>query len=172
MSHSDYRQASTSENFPYDADTVPYILIKGGKIAWANKQPGKLALLRERGGKILAVWPGQWSSDVFEIDDRIRARAALGDESALKVMATCKHQYRLLSERQDSKQTRSIEVELTCGCEPDHSTIAALDMKRQLSEALGGVRIRDGYASTGSRWRFDIAAGPNQVLKLRRAASS
>src|SRR5580698_1633246 len=101
MSHSDYRQASTSGNFPYDADTVPYILIKGGKIAWASKQSGKLALLRERGGKILAVWPGQWSSDVFEIDDRICACAALGDESALKVMATCKHQYKLLSERQD-----------------------------------------------------------------------
>jgi hypothetical protein len=172
MSHSDFRQASTSESFPYGADTVPCILIKGGKITWANNRAGKLALLKERGGKILAIWPGQWSSDVFEIDDRIRARAALGDESALKAIATCKHQFKLLSERQDSKQTRSVEVELTCGCEPGHSTIAVLDMKRQLSEALGGVGIRDGYASTGSRWRFDVATGPGRVLKLGSAASS
>jgi hypothetical protein len=172
MDYSDFRQASASESFPYGADTVPYILIKGGKITWANSPAGKLALLKERGGKILAVWPGQWSSDVFEIDDRIRARAALGDESALKAMSACKHKFKVLSERQDSSQTRSVEVELTCGCEPGHSTIAVLDLKRQLSEAFGGVRIRDGYASTGRRWRFDVAAGPSRVLKLGRAVSS
>jgi hypothetical protein len=63
MDYSDFRQASASESFPYGADTVPYILIKGGKITWANSPAGKLALLKERGGKILAVWPGQWSSE-------------------------------------------------------------------------------------------------------------
>jgi hypothetical protein len=37
----------------------------------------KLDMVGQRGGTILAVWPGKWSSDVFEVDDRSLARRVL-----------------------------------------------------------------------------------------------
>ena len=74
-----FRQAADSENFPYGEDTTPFIMVKGGKVTWAGRKTDKIAMLKERGGKILAVWPGKWSSDVFEINDRVRALAVLGD---------------------------------------------------------------------------------------------
>jgi hypothetical protein len=35
-------------------------MIKGGEITSANDRRGKLDMLAQRGGKILAVWPGRW----------------------------------------------------------------------------------------------------------------
>jgi hypothetical protein len=60
------------ENFPYDESTMPFIIVKSGKINWAGRNADKIAMLKERGGKILAVWPGKWLSDVFEVNDRVR----------------------------------------------------------------------------------------------------
>lgn len=65
-----FRQAADSENFPYGEDTTPFIMVKSGKVTWAARKTDKIAILKERGGKILAVWPGKWPSDVFEINDR------------------------------------------------------------------------------------------------------
>ena len=73
----DLRSASASSEFPYGSDLVPFILFKAGKLSYAKSRRDKLAMLRERGGKILAVWPGKWSSDVFELDDKSLARRVL-----------------------------------------------------------------------------------------------
>jgi hypothetical protein len=64
------RKASASDYFPYASTRVPFILIKGSSISWAKNKGEKRELLATRGGKILATWPGGWSTDVFEIDDR------------------------------------------------------------------------------------------------------
>jgi hypothetical protein len=77
-----FRQAADSENFPYGEDTTPFIMVKSGKVTWASRNADKIAMLKERGGKILAVWPGKWSLDVFEVNDRVRALAALGDSAS------------------------------------------------------------------------------------------
>jgi hypothetical protein len=73
----DLRLASVSPEFPYGSDTVPFILFKGGKFSYAKSRRDKLDMLAQRGGKILAVWPGKWSSDAFEVDDRLLARRVL-----------------------------------------------------------------------------------------------
>jgi hypothetical protein len=51
-----FRQAADSENFPYGEDTTPFIMVKSGKVTWASRNADKIAMLKERGGKILAVW--------------------------------------------------------------------------------------------------------------------
>jgi hypothetical protein len=73
----DFRFASASSEFPYGSNLVPFILSKPGKLSYAKSRQDKLAMLSERGGRILAVWPGKWSSDVFELDDRSLARRVL-----------------------------------------------------------------------------------------------
>lgn len=69
--------AAGATYFPFSNETVPFILVKAGKITWASSKREKLDMLKTRGGKILAVWPGKWSSDVFEVDDRKQAIEAL-----------------------------------------------------------------------------------------------
>lgn len=68
------RSASAQDYFPYDAKTVAYIEIKNdGEIS----NPGRFindlrqATRRAIAGEslIIAVWPGQWRSDAFIIDD-------------------------------------------------------------------------------------------------------
>jgi hypothetical protein len=73
----EYRKASSSGCFPYASERVPFIMVKNGQVRWAQGRWAKLELLSERGGKLLAAWPGEWRTDVFEIDDREAAKAAL-----------------------------------------------------------------------------------------------
>jgi hypothetical protein len=95
------------------------------EVTWASRNADKIAMLKERGGKILAVWPGKWSSDVFEVNARVRALAALGDSSAMKALSTCGHTFKIREECQVTSRTRSIEVELLCGCAHSASGTAA-----------------------------------------------
>lgn len=69
-----YRSAKECDVFPYTSKYVCYIAIsKDGEINQVGKRPAdrKAALLDAQLGKIrlFCVWPGQWSSDLFEIDD-------------------------------------------------------------------------------------------------------
>lgn len=73
----DFRLTSASLEFPYGSNLVPFIMFKTGRLSYAKSRREKLDLINERGGKILAVWPGKWSSDVFELDDRSLARRVL-----------------------------------------------------------------------------------------------
>jgi len=73
----DFRLTSASAEFPYGSNLVLFILFKSASLSYAKSRQDKLNVLRERGGKILAVWPGQWSSDVFELDDKSLARRVL-----------------------------------------------------------------------------------------------
>jgi len=72
------RSAKDSERFPYKMSTVCYMEVEPDgtvrQIPHKNKSDriGVLeAYTRAKAGKskIYAVWPGQWSSDLFEIDD-------------------------------------------------------------------------------------------------------
>jgi hypothetical protein len=94
-------------------------------------------MLKERGGIILAVWPGTWSSDVFEVNDRIKALAALGESEAIKALSNCNHTFKIHGEHQSTSRTRAVEVELLCGCTPDYFGSEILDVQRQLADALG-----------------------------------
>jgi hypothetical protein len=77
ISAMEFRLTSDSLEFPYGSDLVPFILFKAGKMSYVKSRRDKLDMLSERGGKILAVWPGKWSSDVFVLDNRSLAKRVL-----------------------------------------------------------------------------------------------
>ena len=67
-----FRAASHEPEFPYRERTTPFILVtRDGRLAQAQTVADKRRLLtRWRDGDLLlAVWPGQWHSSVFIIDD-------------------------------------------------------------------------------------------------------
>jgi hypothetical protein len=106
---------------------------------------------------------------VFEINDRVRALAALGDSSSMKALSTCDHTFKIHEERQVTSRTRSVEVELLCGCAPNYFGPEMLDVQRQLTNALG-CQVKDcGGGSTGINgprtYRFDVATSPGRILR-------
>jgi hypothetical protein len=66
---------------PWQSRRVLLILRLGsGDVYQASSKPAKRELLREKGGLLMVVWPGEWSSTVRVIDPWHRARVleALG----------------------------------------------------------------------------------------------
>lgn len=61
------------DDFPILANTVPIILFQDGKEPmFANTKYEKYQILMKKkaeGGVLVAVWPGQWSTDVFRVTD-------------------------------------------------------------------------------------------------------
>lgn len=64
----DLRLASKVEyGFPYDSKRVAFMVVDDGQIRQTTfKQARQLAL---RGRTVYGAWPGQWSQDVFVLDN-------------------------------------------------------------------------------------------------------
>lgn len=67
------RSAKATEEFPYDSNRICYIeLFPTGEIkqlaTYGEKIKGYMRA-KEGTSKLFAVWPGQWHSDLFIIDD-------------------------------------------------------------------------------------------------------
>ncbi|MGW7082201.1 hypothetical protein ACWGH2_01700 [Streptomyces sp. NPDC054871] len=79
---SSLRRTSTVEDeFPWRGQTVTLIRINAkGVITQATRITEKRAMLAQAEPKdlVLAAWPGQWSQDVFLVDDLKAAREKLG----------------------------------------------------------------------------------------------
>jgi hypothetical protein len=75
------RRAGDQERFPYGSKKVPFILIAGGAITQAKSTGDKRAACAtaaaDPGAVLLAPWPGEYSQDVFLIDDPAKAAEAL-----------------------------------------------------------------------------------------------
>jgi hypothetical protein len=75
------RTASSAESFPWLARLVTLIRITADGVVTQAKSDGeKRALLGGADDRdlLLAAWPGEWSQDVFVVDDLKAARLALG----------------------------------------------------------------------------------------------
>jgi hypothetical protein len=87
----------------------------------------------------------------------------------MKALSNCNHRFRIHGESQSTSRTRTVEVELLCGCTPDYFGHEILEVQRQLSDVLG-CNVKDcGGGSTGVNGprthTFDVAAGPGKVLR-------
>jgi hypothetical protein len=74
------RTASSSTRLPWHGRTVTLICVGAdGVVTQAKTVAEKRALLDRATGKdlVLVAWPGQWSQDIYVVDDRKAARAAL-----------------------------------------------------------------------------------------------
>ena len=88
----------------------------------------------------------------------------------MKALSTYDHTFKIHEERQVTSRTRSVEVELLCGCAPDYFGPEMLDVQRQLTDALGCRAKECGGGSTGVSGprtdRFEVAASAGRILRL------
>lgn len=68
------RKATEADYFPYDSKLVCYIeLTKDGKMEqvqnYVADKRSAYWRVKNKESKLYAVWPGQWRSDLFEIDN-------------------------------------------------------------------------------------------------------
>jgi hypothetical protein len=75
--NTELRPATDLPDFPYKSSSIPFVMINDGTIRWAKNPPAKRELCREPGGTLLAICPGDYSSEVVEVNDRAAALAAL-----------------------------------------------------------------------------------------------
>jgi hypothetical protein len=75
------RASGVGDAFPYDGQRVTFILIKNGAVTQAKTRAQKRNALAEamtEGAILLAAWPGEWSQDIFVVDDLDAAIADVG----------------------------------------------------------------------------------------------
>jgi len=74
MDVSTLRKASVQEHFPYLGNTVTFIRISviDNVIQQARTKTEKRAMVTsaKESDILLAAWPGQWSQDIFVLDNR------------------------------------------------------------------------------------------------------
>jgi hypothetical protein len=155
--------AASGRDFPYAASTTCYIEVhEDGTVTHGDQ---RAAYERAVAGKsrLFAVWPGQWSSDLFEIDDLDEFAKALGikhdeERTGLKDHV---HEVEWTKDPYGNDNLRSqylsIEVILACGCSiNDLRTFAA-----QVKEQKGWV------IATSGGW--SKCGGPNGTTYSLRA---
>lgn len=82
-------------NFPFESKTVPFIKIafQNNTIIQANTESEKIEMLTNSRDDdiILAAWPGNWSQDVFIVDNKVMALSILdGSKIFQEILETVK----------------------------------------------------------------------------------
>ncbi|ROP39064.1 hypothetical protein [Saccharothrix texasensis] len=152
-------------DFPYTLQTMCYVEVhQDGTVRFGHDGD---AYERARSGesRLFAVWPGEWSSDMFAIDDLDEYARAFGIVHDEKRTGLAAHQHDVTwrTDPHESKPNGSyvgIELRLACGCEVnDLATFA-----RQMGEQQGwDVATSRGW---GSRW--SAAEGKTYSVRVRR----
>ena len=129
-------KASEVDRFPYNSKHNCYLMIdEDGKLEQINygkSEIEKMYLVAKQEKKdIFIVWPGQYRSDLFIVDDLNAFADAFGIER------NDSHKHRIswsLANSDDGKsQYATVQVEFKCGCKIDLNNIRkiALDFDRQ-----------------------------------------
>lgn len=138
--------------FPYRLQTMCYIEVTNNGTVMFGRDDGTYQRACSGESRLYAVWPGQWSSHLFAIDDLDRyARAfdILHDESRTG-LADHEHQVRWSIRPYENKPTGSyvsVDFRFECGCTlRDLNTFA-----RQMREQKGwDVATTRGWSGGGT----------------------
>ncbi len=113
--------AAAGKEFPYRSPTTCYIEVhQDGKVT-SGADRGTYERARSGESRLFAVWPGQWRSDLFVIDDLDEYARALGiiHDQERTGLADHVHKVRWATSPYEAKPDGvyvSIEVWLDCGC--------------------------------------------------------
>lgn len=129
------RKVSECKEFPYKERTTCYIFVeKYGDVKQVTSNKTGIEEIKEdllnNKGKLYAVWPGNYSSDLFFVDDTKALLMAFG-------LYKSEHTHNVkwsISEFDDGKQMyATVDCKLNCGCNIDKMGIRqfAADMKEQ-----------------------------------------
>lgn len=131
------RSASASgKDFPYASATTCYIEIRNDGSVTHGVDKGTYDRACSGESRLFAVWPGQWRSDLFVIDDLDEYAKAVGlvhDEERTG-LADHAHEVRWTVSPYEDKPDGtyiSINVWLDCGCEICDLSAFAKQMKEQ-----------------------------------------
>ncbi|MCP2321027.1 hypothetical protein APR12_006417 [Nocardia amikacinitolerans] len=156
--------AELGNDFPYTSQTVCYIEV--GEDGTVSHGVNIDSWSRAKGGKsrLFAVWPGQWRSDLFVIDDLDRMGGAFGFIHSEAASGLKEHDHTAkwaLSkyEANPSGTYVSIEVRLECGCRIEDIDAFARQMKRQKGWDI----------ATSRGWGSQSGPGPRNTVYSMRA---
>ncbi|MEL7609466.1 MAG: hypothetical protein AAGU74_08155 [Bacillota bacterium] len=152
------RSAKGSDHFPYSSKLVCYIEVdKHGNVSQIDHSASAMFAAYHNAvdgrSKIYAVWPGNYRSDLFEIDDL----NALAD--AFGVPRPDPHVHQLewaLSKIDDGKSLfAAVDIVFHCGCRLGFDNIKkfAMDMKEQKH---WDVATSKGISGTGNRYTISV----------------
>jgi hypothetical protein len=143
--------AASGKDFPYLAATTCYIEVHAD--GTVSQGAGAAAYQRAVAGtsRLFAVWPGQWSGDLFAIDDLdAYARAAgLAHDGERTGLAEHQHQVRWQPDKYDGNPQGtyvSVDVFFDCGCGIRDLKTFAVQMRTQRG---WDVATSGGYSSGG-----------------------
>lgn len=141
-------------DFPYTLATMCYIAVdRDGGVRWGIDAD---TYERARAGdaRLYAVWPGQWSSHLFVIDDLDEYARAFGivHDPVRTGLADHEHQVRWevsSYERNPNGSYITIDVWLDCGCEVRDLQSFAKQMREQKG---WDIATTSGWGSGGGRY--------------------
>lgn len=127
---------ASGKDFPYNSKTVCFIEVgKAGKVTQgADLDAYRRAVAGE--STLYAVWPGNWSSDLFVIDDLDEYARAVGITHDVERTGLQDHKHTVewkLSPYEDNPDGVyiSIDLRLTCGCTIHDLDVFAAQMREQ-----------------------------------------
>lgn len=148
--------------FPYTLKTMCYIEVAAdGSVHWGS-DAGTLERAKTGKSKLYAVWPGQWSSHLFVIDDLDQYARAFGiihDETRTG-LADHDHEARWSISKYEEKPNGSyisINVWLDCGCKIHDLKSFASQMRKQKGwdiSTSGGW----GHSTSGNETIYSMRA--------------
>lgn len=140
------RSAKEQEYFPYDLKTTCYILVyKNAEVVHIQHTKTELAKAYEEAnsGKavLYAVWPGNWRSDLFVIDDLNVFADAVG------IPRKDEHRHIIewkISERDDGvSRYASVDCKFKCGCS---------FLKMGIKKFANDMKEQKGWVVATSTW--------------------
>ncbi|MFE1319661.1 hypothetical protein [Kitasatospora phosalacinea] len=159
--------AAAGRDFPYTSRTTCYIEISEGGTVSHGIDSGTYERARSGKSSLYAVWPGEWSSHLFVIDDLdeyARAHGIIHDQGRTG-LAEHEHLVRWKLSPDETKPNASyvdIELELDCGCVIEDLRAFANQMRTQ----------RGWDIATSGGWSSSTRQGHNTTYSLRARRKS
>lgn len=155
--------AAVGDEFPYASKVVCYVEVsESGSVTWGRPDGAVFERVRAGASQLLAVWPGQWSSHLFVIDDLDAAARGLGILRDGVGMGLAEHIHDVewaisRHEANPSAPYVSIDVAMHCGCEIKDLRAFADAMRRQ----------RGWDVATSAGWGSSHAPGKPATYSVR-----
>lgn len=158
--------AGSGTDFPYAAKVICYIEVSAdGSVRWGSVDREAVGRARSGSSRLFAVWPGQWASHLFAIDDLDACARGLGflPDPSRTGLAEHDHLARWSVSRFETNPNASyvsIDVELDCGCTINDLKVFAEQMRQQQG---WDVATSSGWGSSGAP-----GAKPTYSIRVRR----
>ncbi|MBV8933657.1 MAG: hypothetical protein JOZ47_04185 [Kutzneria sp.] len=152
---------AASADFPYTLSTVCYIEVSSGGTVTFGRDAGTYERARSGASRLYAVWPGQYRSDLFVIDDLDDYARAFGIVHDERRTGLADHEHRVRwsispYETNPNGSYVSVEVRFDCGCEIKDLAAFAKHMREQKGWAVATSTGFSGGWSQDDGHRFSV----------------